>query len=53
MAGTLSHLYEVHIHQGKREKIFQRMARKIYGCLDHKQQKVREAMNYNPFKVKE
>jgi hypothetical protein len=36
------------IHQGKREKILQRMARKIYGCLDHKQQKVQEAINYNP-----
>ena len=43
----------VHIHQRKRKKIFQRMARKIYGCLDHKQQNVQEAMNCNPFKVKD
>jgi hypothetical protein len=43
----------VHTQQGKRENIFQRMARKIYECLDQKQQKVQEALNYNPFKVKE
>jgi hypothetical protein len=43
----------VHSQQGKIEKRFQSLVRKIYGRLDRRQQKVKEAMNYEPFKIKE